>query len=95
MEKPQVTFAVQAYQLRGKVGNPICVASVVLERDVRQLVFYVGNFGQVAEEVRLDLPVAPLNSHYLELTLAHGNASLSRALTRAVGVQLELEGDDA
>ena len=94
VEKAQVTFATRASGLTGPVGYPILVVSIVLDRDVRQLVTYVGNFGGVAEDARLDLPRVPLDAHHLEIVGAYCDAALQRALERAVGIQLELLGQD-
>lgn len=91
MEKPQVTFAVQASGLAGPVGRPILIVCEALDHDPQQLVWIRGGPSHTSETNRYTLAPGPLKGHELEVIQGVNEREFYTALLFWKGVQAELE----
>lgn len=92
MEKPQVTIAVQASGLKGPLGLPILIASVVLDHDETELVLLRATRGGLIERQRIALSNGPLRNYEINYATTELDAEFYTALAYYKGIQAEFEG---
>ena len=91
MENSQVTIAVQAHGLRGRLGRPILIVCEATDAAPQQFVWLRGTPAGTFEANRVTVAEGPLGASMVELLQVVTERELYTALLFWKGVQAELE----
>jgi hypothetical protein len=91
VENTQVTFAVQAAGVRGRVGRPILIVAEAFSGIPQQLIWFRASPFECAEVARREVPGGPLTAFSMDVIQAQTAAELSNALAFWKGIQAVIE----